>query len=69
MSGDQHICMGVAWIIDQEHCRLDICPEVIHIDWTMKNNAEKRPLFTVTGKYQLVNFFTVIRAFLPNTKV
>ena len=68
-SGDQHLFMGGAWIIDQEHHQLDLCPEVIHIDGNMNTNDEKYPLFTVTGKDRLGNFFTFIRAFLQNTKV
>ena len=67
-SGDQHLFMGVSWIIDQEQCRLDMCPEVIHVDGTMNTNDEKCPLLTVTGKYLIGTCFTVIRAFLLNTK-
>ena len=68
LTGDQHLFMGVAWIIDQEQRRLDLFPEVIHVDGTMNTNDEKCPLFTVTGKDRLAHFFTVMRAFLPNTK-
>ena len=69
LTGDQHLFIGVVWIIDKEQRQLNLCPEVIHVDGTMNTNDEKCPLFTVTGKDRLGNFFTVMRAFLPNTKV
>ena len=68
LSGEQHLFMGLAWIIDSERQQLELCPEVIHIDGTMNTNNEKCPLFTVTGKDRLGNMFIVICAFLPNTK-
>ena len=60
--------MGVAWIIDQEQRRLDLCPEVIYVDGTMNTNDETCPLFTVTGKDRPGHFFTFMRVFLPDTK-
>ena len=59
--GDQHTFMVVAGIIYQEHCQLDVCPKVIHIDETMSTNDEKCPLFNAKRKEWLGNFFTSIR--------
>ena len=68
LTDDQHLFMGVAWVIIEERLLFDLCPEVIFVDCTMNTNKDKCPLFTVTGKNRMGNMFTVIRAFLPNQK-
>ena len=55
LSGDQHLVMGIAWIISDEHRHLELCPEVIHIDRTMNTNDEKFPLFTPNEKDHIGN--------------
>ena len=54
LTEDQHLFMGITWVLKEERRALDLCPEVIFVDGTMHTNNEKCPLFTVTGKIGLV---------------
>ena len=49
---DQHLFMGVAWIIKKETYTLELCPEVIFADGTMNTNKDKYP-FIVTRANQV----------------
>ena len=68
LTKEQHLFMGVAWMIDDECRRLELSPEVLHVDGTMCTNKQKCPLFTVTGKDRMGKQFIVMRALLPNQK-
>ena len=68
LTKEQHLFMGVTWLLDDEYRRLELSPEVLHVDGTMCTNKEKCSLFTVTGKDCMGKLFIVMRAFLPNHK-
>ena len=68
LTKEQHLLMGVAWIKYEECQRLELSPELLHVDGSMCTNKEKFQLFTVTGKDRLGNQFILFCALFPNQK-
>ena len=68
LSHDQELMLACAWIIPEEKQMFTLYPYVLHVDVTAQTNNENRPLLVVTGQDADGEFFTVLRAFLPNER-